>query len=217
MEQTGAKINKQVRRQLDKLKAQMNYTEEQERELIEAFKKEHGRTPTDGEMIQLKNLHAHLKFTNKTCAACGLKEDETCFDKDKKLKRCSRCHKAYYCSKSCQTAHWPVHKLYCIDKVGDRFETVRYEIPVNSRGQTVLLIPVEPIAHLLKGKLCEDPRAIADETLKHNDFLNRDYILHPMDKKPVLPLLQHEMKKYVSVIGIKKFCEQIAELESKHQ
>ena len=28
--------------------------------------------------------------------------------------KCSRCQKARYCSKTCQTADWKIHKPYCI-------------------------------------------------------------------------------------------------------
>eukprot|EP01086_Lenisia_limosa_P002883 TRINITY_DN16971_c0_g1_i1.p1 TRINITY_DN16971_c0_g1~~TRINITY_DN16971_c0_g1_i1.p1 ORF type:complete len:251 (+),score=47.55 TRINITY_DN16971_c0_g1_i1:2-754(+) len=38
------------------------------------------------------------------CAALKLKSD---------LKRCSRCHRAVYCSAVCQKAHWPAHKTSC--------------------------------------------------------------------------------------------------------
>ena len=27
--------------------------------------------------------------------------------------RCSRCRRAAYCSKACQSAHWPAHKASC--------------------------------------------------------------------------------------------------------
>jgi hypothetical protein len=33
--------------------------------------------------------------------------------KDVKLKNCSLCESHYYCSKECQTAHWPQHKVTC--------------------------------------------------------------------------------------------------------
>lgn len=37
------------------------------------------------------------------CAVCG-KEGP---------KRCSRCKQVYYCSETCQTRHWPMHKQEC--------------------------------------------------------------------------------------------------------
>lgn len=43
-----------------------------------------------------------------TCLACGV-------DDSAELK-CARCCAAYYCSKSCQVAHWPAHKANCTSK-----------------------------------------------------------------------------------------------------
>ena len=33
------------------------------------------------------------------------------------LRKCSQCEAAYYCSKTCQKAHWKVHKPACIAAV----------------------------------------------------------------------------------------------------
>ncbi|KAJ3076999.1 hypothetical protein HDU99_001270 [Rhizoclosmatium hyalinum] len=35
--------------------------------------------------------------------------------KDRKLKKCSRCKAAKYCSVKCQKDHWSTHKLSCIE------------------------------------------------------------------------------------------------------
>jgi len=41
----------------------------------------------------------------KCCATCG--------KTDVKLMACSRCKKAFYCSKPCQVSGWKTHKLVC--------------------------------------------------------------------------------------------------------
>ena len=42
--------------------------------------------------------------TKLCCVVCGVADE---------LKRCSGCHSAYYCSKTCQTSHWSHHSVYC--------------------------------------------------------------------------------------------------------
>ena len=45
------------------------------------------------------------------CDACGRT--------DTKLKACSRCKRAWYCSTDCQKSDWTVHKQNCGVKIGD--------------------------------------------------------------------------------------------------
>lgn len=45
-----------------------------------------------------------------------IKEEDLCANSNcRKLatKRCSKCKKARYCSRECQSAHWSTHKKYC--------------------------------------------------------------------------------------------------------
>ncbi|GJE90824.1 zinc finger MYND domain-containing protein [Phanerochaete sordida] len=45
-----------------------------------------------------------------------LRQCQNCFKEqteDRKLLTCSRCKRSHYCSKDCQTAHWPSHKENC--------------------------------------------------------------------------------------------------------
>ncbi len=44
---------------------------------------------------------------------CGNKDCAFHDDAGASLKRCSGCHKVWYCSKECQTLHWKVHKKEC--------------------------------------------------------------------------------------------------------
>jgi len=42
------------------------------------------------------------------CANCDKKEKSV-----KEFKKCTRCNSVYYCSKACQKANWPSHKITC--------------------------------------------------------------------------------------------------------
>jgi len=48
-----------------------------------------------------------LKLT--TCSSCGKSPTGT----EAKLKRCTRCFSVAYCSRDCQTKHWPTHQQDC--------------------------------------------------------------------------------------------------------
>ncbi|KIW22943.1 hypothetical protein, variant 1 [Cladophialophora immunda] len=47
----------------------------------------------------------------QVCLACNKPKAELPIGT--RLKRCSRCQKVTYCSKECQTTHWPQHKTVC--------------------------------------------------------------------------------------------------------
>jgi hypothetical protein len=47
-----------------------------------------------------------LKDT-KSPSLCAQCQEPNC------TQRCGNCKTLYYCSKSCQTTHWPIHKLFC--------------------------------------------------------------------------------------------------------
>ena len=46
-------------------------------------------------------------FIERVCAKCGM------VDETKRFKRCSVCHRVFYCGKECQTQHWQEHKVAC--------------------------------------------------------------------------------------------------------
>ena len=50
-----------------------------------------------------------LQASLRTCAVCSKVE---C-----RMKKCGRCKKTHYCSISCQSTDWPVHKLSCRSNV----------------------------------------------------------------------------------------------------
>ena len=35
------------------------------------------------------------------------------------LKKCTRCYKAYYCNRECQSQHWKIHKKECVDFINE--------------------------------------------------------------------------------------------------
>ena len=48
----------------------------------------------------------------RSCAYCG--KSNRC---DQRRLTCTKCRCASYCSKSCQTRHWCIHKITCLDKL----------------------------------------------------------------------------------------------------
>ncbi len=60
------------------------------------------------EAIQFTESHTVRQLIESTVSRCGW-----CGTKVTKA-RCSQCKRAQYCSKECQTLHWPEHKTKCI-------------------------------------------------------------------------------------------------------
>jgi hypothetical protein len=62
----------------------------------------------DGGSTTIRGVYRNSMFVPKVCFVCrkgtGLGE---------KVKACARCGMAYYCSKQCQTTHWPEYKHVC--------------------------------------------------------------------------------------------------------
>ena len=58
------------------------------------------------------------------CANCG--------ERDNRLKKCDRCRSVAYCSRECQVADWPKHRVVC----GKTSEVLRGhgEVPANAAG-----------------------------------------------------------------------------------
>lgn len=54
-----------------------------------------------------RSIHAYQK-KNKLPLEC-----DNCFKEYQRLKRCSGCKSAWYCSKRCQVEHWKIHKEVC--------------------------------------------------------------------------------------------------------
>lgn len=45
-----------------------------------------------------------------------------CYKMSTKMMRCSKCGTATYCNKECQSKHWKIHKLTCLDREDDIIE-----------------------------------------------------------------------------------------------
>ncbi|KAJ7747822.1 hypothetical protein B0H16DRAFT_917824 [Mycena metata] len=61
------------------------------------------------EFLASLDLNSRRERSQSSCTGCRTKEE----DLGRRLLRCSKCESAVYCSKECQTQHWPVHKGFC--------------------------------------------------------------------------------------------------------
>ncbi|TCD61254.1 hypothetical protein EIP91_008703 [Steccherinum ochraceum] len=63
-----------------------------------------------------------IEKSYRRCNRCGDQGPEV------KLSWCTQCKQVYYCSKACQQAHWPEHKVYCRG-------IATYSAEANERGE----------------------------------------------------------------------------------
>ena len=54
-----------------------------------------------------------------------------------KMKWCSNCNFIKYCSKECQVAHWPVHKIICKSSYSDAAKVLRENLKIFWSSQKV--------------------------------------------------------------------------------
>jgi hypothetical protein len=69
-------------------------------ELLRLFDAIHVATPR----ISTENPSSSLSVDLRVCSLCGKSSG----------KRCNRCHKASYCSPTCQRQDWKKHKIHCM-------------------------------------------------------------------------------------------------------
>uniref|UniRef100_A0A915A688 MYND-type domain-containing protein n=1 Tax=Parascaris univalens TaxID=6257 RepID=A0A915A688_PARUN len=72
------------------------------------------------------------KYLPNYCSYC-LEPDRTT-----KLEKCAACKSIFYCSRSCQKADWPMHKVECkFSKISDDLvQSIICKIFINSFGLT---------------------------------------------------------------------------------
>ena len=62
------------------------------------------------EPVGLMTVHiVDDQLAERQCAACGVWQTHS----TKKLERCSKCRRVYYCCKECQRNDWKKHKGTC--------------------------------------------------------------------------------------------------------
>lgn len=61
-------------------------------------------------------------LTTKSCAKCKINKSEA------ELLQCTKCKKAFYCSKECQQQDWIFHKTHCSEsKITQPFNFKKFE------------------------------------------------------------------------------------------
>ena len=98
-----------------------------------------------------------------------------CFKVDtaqKRLKRCSRCHIARYCSTTCQAAHWGSHKTTCEAMKAQREKPwLHVASTIPSRLQCQQCMRVHEVNISMKCPFCSGPsRGLADALVAHQSM-----------------------------------------------
>ncbi|CAI7922454.1 unnamed protein product [Closterium sp. NIES-53] len=75
-----------------------------------------GKSAPEGSVRQRKNIAKDCNSARLGGAVCGALGCEKARGGAVKLRSCRGCGKVAYCSKECQKAHWPFHKLMCKSK-----------------------------------------------------------------------------------------------------
>ena len=76
-------------------------------ERVAVVSSQHPNTLNPDKCKEAKFKIVRGRFIEQVCANCGTRDPEYRF------KRCSKCHKVFYCGKQCQLDHWKEHKLAC--------------------------------------------------------------------------------------------------------
>eukprot|EP00984_Skeletonema_dohrnii_P029956 scaffold20969_cov77-Skeletonema_dohrnii-CCMP3373.AAC.5 len=77
--------------------------------------------------MSTKNVEEQAADTMMCCAACGTAEVD-----DVKLKTCTACKSARYCSVKCQREHRPQHKRACKKKAAELHDEILFKQPESS-------------------------------------------------------------------------------------
>lgn len=77
-----------------------------------------------------------MKTVNSVLSKCS---NPVCNNiaKDKKFKCCGRCKCFFYCSKECQTHHWPEHKKTCSSDIWPKEYRKLSDYGIRTHGDTI--------------------------------------------------------------------------------
>jgi hypothetical protein len=62
---------------------------------------------------QLRTSGGTARYACVACEAPAARNDGLCDADGKRVRACTRCLSAWYCSAECQKSHWPIHKRVC--------------------------------------------------------------------------------------------------------
>eukprot|EP00049_Salpingoeca_infusionum_P018571 m.357831 g.357831 ORF g.357831 m.357831 type:complete len:162 (-) comp17954_c0_seq1:138-623(-) len=95
------------------------------------------------------------------------------------MKKCSRCHQAYYCNAACQKADWKTHKLECHAPLPNTMEFTLSKTPIGMpEAMTVSTLNINPSSSAASSKNMvkvqfsgQSAMMVYDETRKLNGFI----------------------------------------------
>lgn len=122
-----------------------------------------------------------------SCYNCNKKQESL----DERLKRCSRCLQATYCSTQCQKKHWKLHKPQCVNVT--KAPSISVTRVVKEKGLIIYLLPggkPDPIAPFPERGMPDTRRRVPQMAYKANtcwyytfNYLRDRYGKHPSSQK----------------------------------
>ncbi|KAI0049111.1 hypothetical protein FA95DRAFT_1557222 [Auriscalpium vulgare] len=151
---------------------------------------------------QCENCAKHLPDFHPSKVKC-----DSCLPKDTILRRCRNCKKPFYCTRECQRANWPKHKMTCYRIEDDPNRTFSDAVMERSRAFDKWCKRNDP--HIIRaGVSAMEVRNNRAKLDTHVFIVYIDTVKHPPSAGATTPTYTHTIRKAV--------CEELSHVHAKY-